>query len=207
MKILIRRSEKADATQAVKLLLMTMGDFGICLLGFGNKRKAQNVARQFFLYDGNRFSFRFSDILLVEGNIAGLLLSFSGKAMVKLEMQTFFQLWRIYKKMDVFKFIWRILPLVSYKEAEKDEYYIAHLAVIPSYRRRGIGKQLLEYAEVKAKEKGMHKCSLSVDMDNTAAINLYSKCGYKIVDKYVRTNLMDRLNTRGKYRMVKVLGF
>ncbi|HEY60367.1 MAG TPA: GNAT family N-acetyltransferase [Anaerolineae bacterium] len=207
MKSFIRKSERTDAMQAVKLLLMTMGDFGICLLGFGNKHKTQSVARQFFLYDGNRFSFRFADILLVDSNIAGLLLSFPGEAMIKLEMYTFFQLWRVYKKMEAFKFIWRILPLVNYKEAEKDEYYIAHLAVNPSYRRRGIGKQLLEHAEVKAKERGMHKCSLSVDVDNTAAIKLYSKCGYEIVSKYNRANLMDRFNTRGKYRMVKCLKF
>ena len=205
MNYSIQRSKKADVKSAVSLLLMTMSDFGISLFGFGDKDKTKNIVENFFIHNRNRFSYKLTDLILIDDNIAGLLLSFPGNQMINLEMHTFFRLWRVYKKMDVLKFIWRILPLVNHKEAEKDEYYIAHLAVKSSSRRRGIGKRLLEYAEAKAEEYNLQKCSLTVDVDNQGAIKLYRKCGYEIVAEYIQMNLLERFHTRGNYRMVKSL--
>ena len=61
-----------------------------------------------------------------------------------------------------------------------DECYIANVAVFPEYRRRGIGDQLLLYAEQRAQESGCSFISLEVRVSNSGAIALYEKHGYEI---------------------------
>ncbi len=55
---------------------------------------------------------------------------------------------------------------------------IHDLAVIPEYRGKGIGKQLLSAVENKAKE--MHCCKLTLEVleNNTRALNAYTSFGF-----------------------------
>ena len=59
------------------------------------------------------------------------------------------------------------------------EFWIATLAVHPSYQRRGIGRQLLRACEQQAK---LHQVKLTVRISNQPAISLYEKEGYRTVD-------------------------
>ena len=68
--------------------------------------------------------------------------------------------------------------------------HIVTLDVSPRYRRKGIAEKLLQFVEVQLKEKGIGECRLEVREDNTAALNLYSKLGYKTIgrlEKYYGT--------------------
>lgn len=56
---------------------------------------------------------------------------------------------------------------------------LQHLAVSETFKRKGLGKSLFTYAIDTAFEKGAKVCNLWVDVENTPAINLYRKCGYK----------------------------
>lgn len=60
-----------------------------------------------------------------------------------------------------------------------DECYIANVAVKSSFRRKGIGRKLLVFAEDKAREKGCSFISLEVRVSNTPAISLYEAEGYE----------------------------
>lgn len=60
-----------------------------------------------------------------------------------------------------------------------DECYVANVAVKSEYRRKGIGRRLLKYAEEKAKEKNCSFISLEVRVSNESAIALYSAEGYE----------------------------
>ena len=55
---------------------------------------------------------------------------------------------------------------------------IHDLAVLPEYRGRGIGKQLLNRIEQKARETGHCKVTLEVQENNLCARHVYEECGF-----------------------------
>jgi ribosomal protein S18 acetylase RimI-like enzyme len=51
--------------------------------------------------------------------------------------------------------------------------------VDPAYRRQGIGRALMEYAQVWAKAQGYTQIGLQVFTNNQPAIDLYQQLGYQ----------------------------
>jgi ribosomal protein S18 acetylase RimI-like enzyme len=98
----------------------------------------------------------------------------------------------------------RTLPLLNAPEAERDEYYISNVGVLPEYRGRGLGRQIMGFAEERARAADLGKCSLAVDETNSGAIRFYERLGYKIV--FTR-RFSGRLAQResGYHRMLKLL--
>lgn len=63
-----------------------------------------------------------------------------------------------------------------------NECYIEHIAVSDTLRGKGIGKQLLQYAEQALWDRGYTTWSLAVAEENPAK-NLYSRLGFKEIKK------------------------
>lgn len=61
--------------------------------------------------------------------------------------------------------------------------------VAPSYRRKGIGKLLMEESLKHLKENGIEIATLEVLSDNEKAASLYKKTGYEVVDTVEFLNL------------------
>ncbi len=61
--------------------------------------------------------------------------------------------------------------------------HVISIAVLPEYRRRGIGRSLLAKALDSMKARKLEECVLEVRVSNTAAINLYRKLGFEIVSQ------------------------
>jgi ribosomal protein S18 acetylase RimI-like enzyme len=57
--------------------------------------------------------------------------------------------------------------------------YVSRLIVRKENRRQGIGKALVEYAVRQASEMGYSEMSIGVDMDNYAALQLYTSLGFR----------------------------
>ena len=57
--------------------------------------------------------------------------------------------------------------------------YVSRLIVRREHRRQGIGKALVEYAVSRAAEMGYTELSIGVDMDNYAALRLYTGLGFR----------------------------
>ena len=71
----------------------------------------------------------------------------------------------------------RVLP----EEPDEDqvEYaYISDLAVVPSYRKRGLGRTLLQHAEAFARDRGAKILRVGVLAKNRVAWELYRKMGF-----------------------------
>ena len=67
-------------------------------------------------------------------------------------------------------------------ECSTDSVVLGRVVVLPEYRSRGYGEKLLSIALINNKTETM---SLTVDVDNIPAINLYEKLGYKQNDDSV----------------------
>ena len=99
----------------------------------------------------------------VNGKPAGALLSYPGELYPGLRDKTFREYW----------------PAFFTEHADDDletgpgEYYLDSLAVIPAYRRRGIGRALLEDGIRKGVSLGFRRVSLVVDADYGHLISLY----------------------------------
>lgn len=72
--------------------------------------------------------------------------------------------------------------VVGYLSAQMicPECYIGNLAVRDTYRRQGIGFELLQTMIRKAEKYGCEFVSLEVRVSNTAAIRLYERTGFRI---------------------------
>jgi len=56
--------------------------------------------------------------------------------------------------------------------------YVSHLVVKKEHRRKGIGKALAEHVIGQAKQMGLQELTIGVDLDNFAALCLYTKAGF-----------------------------
>ncbi len=77
-----------------------------------------------------------------------------------------------------------------------EEAHISTLAVDPGYRRRGIGRQLLQAALDRATAAGAQAVTLEVRVSNAPAIALYRSFGFRQVGVrrgYYRDNREDAL--------------
>jgi len=187
---------------------MTWGELGEVIYGLDDRDRAAKALGQLFTYPNNRFSYSKAIIAEVEGQTAGMLLSFPSNELERLERTHLYQLLAIYPLVDVLRVAWRFLPMLPCTEAEKDEYYIAHVAVFPQYQGHGIGRNLMAVAEEQCRQAGLEKCSLCVDFGHETARQLYLKLGYLIVESITNPpHIVRRLKWEGYERMVKKIQY
>jgi ribosomal protein S18 acetylase RimI-like enzyme len=70
----------------------------------------------------------------------------------------------------------------KYLEAP-DTWYICGVALLPDYRGRGIGAELMQMARQQALQHGYKQLSLVVFEENTAGVRLYRRLGYETIKR------------------------
>ena len=203
--ILFREAISDEYVAGAQLVLETLHAFGIYLFGFGQAEYAKNALEKFFRMRGNRFSYQYAEFALCGDEIMGIVMTFDQKEMLRSLAATALQIWQVYRLSKIPEFIKRGMPYSEEEKIGHDELYIAHLAVDKKFRRQGIGFQLLEHAEEKARRKGLTKLSLLTEIENTAARNLYTKFGFRLVDTILFPEKMPYVGSAGDVRMIKIL--
>ncbi len=66
---------------------------------------------------------------------------------------------------------------------EGDMHYLAHLAVVPELRGRGIGRALIDQLLGTAREAGRRRVVLDVATSNPGAEGLYRRAGFKVISE------------------------
>jgi ribosomal protein S18 acetylase RimI-like enzyme len=194
-----------DREAATQLIYETMGTFGDAALGLGDKALALRAVDYFFTKRGNRFSREVTWLSKQGDQATGVLVAFTGDQYLHKNLAIGLQLWNVYGFKGGTKLIWNSMVALNSQETKKDEFYISHIAVHPNYRRQGIAHELMAWAESLAKQSGLKKCSLVVDIDNSAAFALYQSLGYQVVETEETPKLEKEFHTRGHRRMVKNL--
>jgi ribosomal protein S18 acetylase RimI-like enzyme len=62
---------------------------------------------------------------------------------------------------------------------QRNKLFVTTFAIVTKYRKRGFGKQLMEFALKSARARGIANVSLGVDARNTGAIKLYEALGFQ----------------------------
>lgn len=70
--------------------------------------------------------------------------------------------------------------------------FIDELYVEAPYRRRGYGRQAVEFLEKQAGEMGVNAIHLEVDDGNDPAFELYRRTGYESHDRFLMTKWLNR---------------
>jgi ribosomal protein S18 acetylase RimI-like enzyme len=153
----------------------------------------------------NLFSYQFATLAEVHGEAAGLELSYPGRMMKALEARTLLRYLVTAGPLTAMRMIWRSYPLQSITESAPDEYFLAHLAVLSHFEGRGLGRQLLERAEDRARAAGLGKITLTVDADNDRALGLYKRAGFSVSGTVALEALRHRFGYRGYHHMSKDL--
>jgi ribosomal protein S18 acetylase RimI-like enzyme len=65
--------------------------------------------------------------------------------------------------------------------------FVDELYVEPQYRRRGIGRQAMQFVEEQARTMGVTALHLEVDDGNDPALELYRRSGYADHDRHLMT--------------------
>jgi ribosomal protein S18 acetylase RimI-like enzyme len=178
MTLTISPGRIEDVPDAARLLAETMAGFGVAVLGGGDEQLELKALLRWYNEKDNRFSHQFTHLARLDGEIAGLLLSFPGAEVPRLTKGCGRSILSIYNPVQLLKLIWRGMVLGRAKEAEKNEYLISHIAVFESFRRKGIARALLEKAVLSAREARLKRVVLEVEIGNTAAIQLYESYGF-----------------------------
>jgi ribosomal protein S18 acetylase RimI-like enzyme len=74
------------------------------------------------------------------------------------------------------------------------EAFIDELYVEPDQRRKGVGRQAMEFVAERAREMGVHAIHLEVDNGNEPALELYRRDGYEDHGRYLLTKWLVKSN-------------
>lgn len=193
------------ASVASRLLYLTMQPLANYWMGVDDAQAAHAILFRLFQAKGNLFSHQFAEYARVSGQPAGFQLSYPSRTMKALEVPTVFQFVGAAGLITSIRMVARSYPLRSITDAGPDEYFLAHIAVLPEHEGRGLGWQLLQRVEDRAREVGLGRITLTVDSDNARAIALYTRAGFFVTGISTFEHLRCRFSYNGYHHMTKVL--
>lgn len=160
MDILIKNATKKDAESVAWVIFAALDEYsrasekmlGVC-----------SESDTLYSYDKMR-------LVYVDGKIAGGLLSYEGKEYSRLREITWERCWD--ESPEILKAIGQ--------ECFAGEYYLDSMALLPEYRKMGLGKKLVLDAVEIAKSKGCQYVTLLADKQKSGLVSYYQSIGFEI---------------------------
>ncbi len=197
--IRIRPAQAGDAALAAKVIYMSMGGLADYLFD-SDADVIESMLAKLFMRNAGRFGFEIAVVAEVDEKPVGMLFSCPAAKLDLFNIASFPHFFPVMGLKLALKFMRRGISLPGGPEAEKDEYYISNLGILPEAQGHGCGSALLEYAEQTSRMNGLSKCSLLVGLHNKNAFRLYERTGYQIVE-----TAHDKNEHLAYHRMVKHL--
>jgi len=178
MTLVITPAKPDASAKAARLMADTMAGFGVAVLGAGDEQLELRALAHWFAESGNRFSHQFAHFAHWQGELAGMILGFPGRDAGALSLACRHTIRQIYNWKALASLIWRGMVLGHTREAEKDEFLVAHVAVFAEFRRKGIATALLNKEADLARNAGINCLALEVEIGNVPAIECYQRYGF-----------------------------
>lgn len=204
-QIQFRSAKPSDAKLAAGLLFDTFPKLATHVFGLGDETKAKAILEDIFSINNHRFSYDHAQMMLQDGQVIGMMISFSGRELPKLNRKLAGVLIRQYKVNELPMLIRRGMALLFINEAAFDEYLLSNLAVNQGDRGSGIGTHSLTQFEKKAIKNGFKKVSLMVEQENSDAQRFYERNGYHVAAKHLVAEKHQHALGHGYLRMIKEL--
>ena len=171
----LRDALPSDSKNVSDLIYITSPNLFLYMFG----RKARDILSYLFRRKYNLFSYKHSTITEINGDIAGMILSYGYEAIEKESKNTgrlILKYYGIFFIFNVFNLL-KIAKIIA--DLTSNDYYISNIAVFGQYRGYGIGKRLIEYANGEAKKLNKLHIALDVERNNKNAIEFYHHLGFK----------------------------
>lgn len=167
-KLTHRAARKEDAHIIAQAVVMAIGEE--CAADYcGDNYLAviEDIARQ----EDSQYSYTNSIIAEIDGNPAGAVCGYDGALLQRLRART----------LEVISRETGHTPKVA-DETGPGEFYIDSIGILPQYRGRGLGGDLLRAIRDEAFQQGHPIVGLLVDENNPRAEALYRKLGFRRMD-------------------------
>jgi len=174
---MIRAAKSEDQHIVVLMIHTAIEDLVNVFTGSWEMKQALATMAELYNTEETRFSKEHCTIAQRDGVVVGSIIAYPAKEMYRLNAGVV----RVMKDKftgtaDELDLLQR--QIMASKEAFDDEYYIDSLAVLPVYRGKGVGKELIKEVTSQAKAAGYDKVSLLADITNESAYNVYLKLGF-----------------------------
>jgi len=107
-----------------------------------------------------------------------------------LSLPSFGRVWLLCEGNTIVGYI--VLTIGFSFEFHGHDAFIDELYIDAAHRRRGFGRQAVEFLEKKARELGVNAVHLEVDQGNDPAFELYRRAGYESHDRFLMTKWLHR---------------
>ena len=203
--ISFREAKPEDAKFASRLMFETFPKKATFIIGLGSEERAKSILAKIFPMQDHRLSYEFTHIIQYQRKPVGLITSFPGHLLQKLDRHLDMILLRQYRLRGKMAVIIRGYPLIFIKEAYRQEYFLSNLAVRKNYRNKGVGRIALAEVETLARKAGLSQVSLIVNIENRSAKRFYERVGFKMQAIHLESNRRVPHLGPGYQRMVKTL--
>lgn len=82
--------------------------------------------------------------------------------------------------------------VAAYLNASTGECFISNVSVVPTHLRRGVAQRLLERCLELARERSLKKAVLEVSETSDAALGLYERLGFSVIERRAAVVVMAR---------------
>jgi GNAT superfamily N-acetyltransferase len=189
-----------DLKKVVDLIIETEPGFFYLLFG-NNKDKSFLRIKNIVSVGKNSFGHEFIRIAKDRGMILGITTFYLGNEIdERVESKKFSEALDLLGLLRLIFFEKTLIKKLLTTNICKRELYIGNICVDTNSRGKGVGKFLLDNIVKYAKNKKCKRIILDVSKENTIAINLYKKMGFKKTRE--KSSFLYKINI---YQMVKQL--
>lgn len=210
-EIIIRRASPEDASVAAELMYEASRGYVHIIFGQPESRAkglAISAFAEVFPVPGHIQSYSHTFVAESDSGVAGIFLGFDKKtraAAIRNSYKLIFSWLKRVRLLNIPRLIRFAIGMgTAFVPVSGEDYYIEYFAVLPERHLQGIGRSLMQAAELQARQKGLKRLALDVAIENEGAQCFYERLGFQGA-KTVADKRHTRYGLKGEIRMVKYI--